>query len=291
MEKRAMGMGRWAAAVLLVLGLAAAAQAQTANRVSNPFGMTFVRIPAGNFTMGSPDGEPGRYGNEGPQHGVTISQAFELQTTEVTQGQWEAVMGTNPSRFKNAGKDAPVEQVSWEDCQEFVRKLNERDPGKGYRLPTEAEWEYACRAGTSTALYSGPLTIRGANNGPELDAVAWYGGNSGVSYEGGLDSSGWPEKQYNHTKAGTHPVGQKKPNSWGLYDMLGNVWEWCSDWYDEYPSGSVTDPRGPSSGSLRVDRGGGWGDGARYCRAADRGGIGTGYRGCELGFRLARSAR
>ncbi len=251
MEKRAMGMGRWAAAVLLVLGLAAAAQAQTANRVSNPFGMTFVRIPAGSFTMGSSSYEANS--DEKPVQQVTISRPFELQVTEVTQAQWKQVMGSNPSNFK--GDDLPVEQVSWDDCQEFLRKLNARDPGKGYRLPTEAEWEYACRAGTAEDRYG------------DLGSIAWYTENSGGK---------------------TYPVGQKQANAWGLYDMLGNVWEWCSDWKGDYPSGSVTDPRGPSSGSCRVYRGGGWYSHVRNCRVAYRNDSGSDFRDSGLGFRLAR---
>ena len=217
--------------------------------LTNSLGMTFVRVPAGSFAMGSENGDS----DEKPVHPVTISRAFELQATEVTQGQWEAVMGNKPSRFQ--GESLPVEQVSWNDVQEFLRKLNQRDPGKGYRLPTEAEWEYACRAGTTGDRYG------------DLNSIAWYTENSGGK---------------------THPVGQKQPNAWGLYDMLGNVWEWCSDWYGDYPSGSVTDPRGPSSGSSRVLRGGGWGSGASICRSANRSGYAPGIRYSVLGFRLAR---
>ena len=154
------------------------------------------------------------------------------------------------------------------------------------RLPTEAEWEYACRAGTKTALYTGDLTIKGAYNGPELDAVAWYGGNSGVDYDGGIDSSGWAEKQKNHTRAGTHPVGQKQENAWGLCDMYGNVWEWCQDWYEGYGKGPATDPAGPSSGSARVLRGGSWGGLARRCRSAFRIGDAPSVSGNFNGFRV-----
>lgn len=260
-------------------------------------GLEMVFILPGTFTMGSPASEAGRFDDEGPQTRVTLTRGFWLGKYEVTQGQWQALMGSNPSHFKNAGANAPVEQVSWNDAMTFCRKLTERERAAGrlsadlaYTLPTEAQWEYACRAGTSIALYSGPLTIRGRNNGPELDPIAWYGGNSGVEYAGGYDSSGWPEKQYEHSRAGTHPVGQKRPNFWGVYDMLGNVWEWCADWKGDYPGGTISDPSGPSSGSGRVGRGGGWRDYARYCRSALRGRDEPGNRSYNLGFRLALSS-
>jgi len=189
--------------------------------------MKLVLIPAGKFMMGSPDSEQGHRGNEGPQHEVIITKPFYMGVTEVTQAQYEAVMGMNPSKFK--GPTNPVEMVSWEEAVEFCRKLSEKT-GKTLRLPTEAEWEYACRAGTKTRFSFG-------DSASALGDYAWYGSNSGNK---------------------THPVGQKKPNAWGLYDMHGNVWEWCADWYGSYPSGSLTDPQGPGSGSLRVVRGGSW---------------------------------
>ncbi|NOZ84667.1 MAG: formylglycine-generating enzyme family protein, partial [Deltaproteobacteria bacterium] len=162
---------------------------------------------------------------------------------------------------------------------------------KGYRLPTEAEWEYAARAGTTGAIYEGELKILGDNNAPSLDPIAWYGGNSGVSYKGGWDCSGWQDKQYQSSKCGTHPVGRKRPNPWGLYDMLGNVWEWVNDWYGDYPKGDVTDPIGPGTGSYRVLRGGGWDYFARFCHAANRDRDEPGYRDSALGFRPARSGQ
>jgi formylglycine-generating enzyme required for sulfatase activity len=183
----------------------------------NSIGMEFVKIPAGSFMMGSD-----KCDNEKPIHKVTISQDFWLQKTEVTQAQWQAVMGNNPSNFK--GNNLPVETVSWDDAQEFIKKLNAKGEGT-YRLPTEAEWEYAARAGT-TGDYAG-----------NLDSMAWYSANSDMK---------------------THPIGQKQANAWGLYDMHGNVWEWCEDWYDSYPSGTVTDPTGAASGSYRVIRGSCW---------------------------------
>jgi len=213
-----------------------------------------------------------------------------MQKTEVTQRQWEMVMGYNPSYFKNCGKDCPVENVSWLDVQEFIKRLNRK--GGSYRLPTEAEWEYAARAGTQTAIYTGNMKIIGERNAPDLDPIAWYGGNSGVDYEGGWNSSDWKEKQYDHKRAGTHPVGKKKSNAFGLYDMLGNVWEWCQDWYDKnYPGGAVTDPLGPSSGSGRVLRGGGWYGFARGCRTANRSSGTPGYRYDGFGFRLCFSPK
>lgn len=215
-------------------------------------GLTFVRIPDGSFDMGS---ESSKSFDQSPVHRVTISRAFELQTTEVTQAQWTSVMGSNPSHFQ--GESLPVEQVSWNDVQEFIGKLNASDPGIHYRLPTEAAWEYACRAGTAEPAYG------------DLDAIAWFHTNS---------------------EDRTHPVGQKTPNAWGLYDMLGNVWELCADWKDSYPSTPVTDPVGPASGYYRVSRGGGWFDVRPAVNATFRSSPEPTYRGSSLGFRLARDA-
>ena len=212
----------------------------------------FVRLEPGTFQMGSPGWESGRYPDEGPVQ-VTLTRPFRLQRTEVTQRQWVVVMGTNPSGFP--GLDRPVECVSWHDVQEFLDRLNRLDPGKGYRLPTEAEWEYACRAGTTEGRYG------------ELAEVAWCAGNSGGR---------------------THPVGQKQPNAWGLYDMLGNVWEGCADGYGEYPVGEVVDPAGPSNGEDRVYRGGSWNHDARDCRAAVRFQLAPAHAADSIGFRLAR---
>jgi formylglycine-generating enzyme required for sulfatase activity len=261
---------------------------QPKGALTNNLGMKFVYIKPGSFMMGSPSSESGR-DNDETQHRVTLTEGFYLQTTEVTQGQWERVMGSNPSHFKNCGSDCPVEKVSWNDVQTFIQKLNQMEGTGKYRLPTEAEWEYACRAGSMTAIYTGSLVILGKNNGPALDPIAWYGGNSCVNYGGGYDCSGWDDKQYQCSKCGTQQVGRKKPNSWGLYDMHGNVWEWCQDWYGDYPSGSMTDPEGPSSGAYRVNRGGSWSDVARGCRSAIRFWYEPGYRRSLLGFRLARA--
>src|SRR3954462_12376624 len=197
------------------------------------------------------------------------------------------VMGDNPSGFRSP--DRPVEQVSWEEVQEFLRRIEERVPGLA--LPTEAQWEYACRAGTQTATYAGDLEILGCNNAPLLDTIAWYSGNSGVGFEldNGVDSSSWSEKQYPHNRAGTRPVKLKAPNAWGLYDMLGNVREWCADGKRPYGSQDVTDPVGPTwVGAYRVIRGGSWLIDARVARAAFRYDSDPANRGDFLGFRCAR---
>ena len=234
--------------------------ARLPREVRNSLGMEFVLIEAGEFEMGSPFSEVGRDDDERP-HQVQISQAFYLGKYEVTQEQWQAVMGSNPARFSNCGASCPVEQVSWEDVQGFIEELNVREWVGTYRLPTEAEWEYAARAGTQTAYSFG-------NAESDLALYGW----SGALFFGR-----------------THPVGRKRPNGWGLYDMHGNVWEWVADWYDDYPSGPVTDPRGPATGAARVYRGGSWNFSARVCRAAYRRSAALGRRYDYLGFRLART--
>ena len=230
--------------------------------------LEMVKIKAGTFTMGSPEGEKGR-DNDEKQHQVTLTKDYWLGKFEVTQAQWQAVMGNNPSNFK--GDNRPVEKVSWNDAKEFCSKLNEKYAGKlpaGYKfdLPTEAQWEYACRAGTTTALNNGTNLTDEKYNCENLAEVAWY--------------------DYQNKENQTHPVGQKRPNNWGLYDMHGNVWEWCRDWFASY-SGDATDPVGPSSGSSRVIRGGSWGSGAECCRSANRYNRSPGDRYYDLGFRLA----
>ena len=216
-------------------------------------GMEFAWIPAGDFRMGSTSSEASD--REQPVTRVRISRGFWLGKHEVTQAEWQAVMGTNPSGFSGCGR-CPVERVSWNDAQGFIRQLNGRAGGTRYRLPTEAEWEYAARAGTSGDRYG------------NLDPIAWHSGNSGDR---------------------THPVGQKAPNAFGLHDMLGNVLEWVQDWHGGYPGGSVTDPRGPGSGSDRVFRGGSWIGDAGHCRASLRGYFTPGPRSYYLGFRLLRT--
>jgi len=211
----------------------------------------FVEIPAGEFMMGSDSGER----DEKPQHRVRITKRFEMGKYEVTQAQWKAVMGANTGHFK--GDDRPTETVSWNDAQEFLKRLNAMNAGYRYRLPTEAEWEYAARADSAVDAVA------------DLDAVAWQDGNSGLE---------------------THPVGGKRANGWGLYDMLGNVWEWCADWYgkDYYASSPVDDPQGPASGTTHVVRGGSWSDGPRLVRPAHRYWYDSGYRFRDTGFRLVR---
>ena len=263
---------------------------EPAREWQSPAGMEFVWIPAGSFVMGSPDDEAGRDGDE-VQHEVRISRGFWMGQYEVTQKEWEEVMWTNPSKFDQCGSRCPVESVSWEDVQEFIESLNRKESSMGneYRLPTEAEWEYAARAGTTGATPDGDLRILGESNAPELDGQAWYAGNSGVTYADAFDCSGWEERQHEAERCGTHPVGQKRANGWGLQDMLGNVWEWVADSYAEYPTDSVTDPEGPLTGSYRVYRGGGWSGNAGAVRSADRSRSSTGYRHGGIGFRLVRT--
>jgi len=235
--------------------------------ITNSIGMTFMYIPSGTFMIGSPPNEPNR-DNDESQHRVTISKPFYIQTTEVSQGQWRRVMGDNPSHFKNCGDDCPVENVTWKDVQEFIRKLNQMEGIDRYRLPTEAEWEYACRAGTTTPFYTGTcISTEQAN------------------YDGNYPMPGCPRGE---DRKKTFRVGSFQPNSWGLYDMHGNVWEWCQDWYGDYPTGQVTDPKGPSSGDSRVIRGGSWGGNAGGCRSTNRDGDDPDFRFSRLGIRVAR---
>jgi formylglycine-generating enzyme required for sulfatase activity len=230
--------------------------------------LDLVWCPPGTFWMGSPENELGHRDHE-VRHRVTLTKGFWIGKFPVTQEQWEFLMGNNPSRFIAVGKNAPVESVMWDDCQNFRTKLQPLAargiPQAHPRLPTEAEWEYACRAGTVTTLNSGKDLTSAYDACANLDAVGWYGKNSGSS---------------------THAVGQKAPNAWGIFDMHGNVSEWCADWFGEYPSGEVTDPTGPSSGLIRVVRGGTWGDNARFCRAAYRTGLEPHDRYSYVGFRV-----
>jgi formylglycine-generating enzyme required for sulfatase activity len=236
--------------------------------IKNSLGMEFMGIPAGTFMMGSPTSETDRSSDE-VQHQVTISKGYWMGKYEVTQAEWKAVMGNNPSYFKNCPR-CPVESVSWEEVQEFIKKLNEKGEGT-YRLPTEAEWEYAARAGTTSAF--------GIGDGKNLSSKeANFDGN----YPYGNTTKGkWLEK--------TIPVGSYQANAYGLYDMHGNVWEWCNDWYGEYPNSGVTDPKGPSAGSSRVNRGGGWFSDGGNLRSADRDYNSPSNRYNNLGFRLIRS--
>ena len=245
-------------------------------------------ISPGRYLRGSPKDEAGRFGWEGPQHSVVLTAGLWLGETPVTQALYEAVMGSNPSRFKSPLR--PVEQVSWHDAVSFCERLGERLGGLKPHLPTEAQWEYAARAGTTTATYAGELEALGENNVPVLDAIAWYSGNSGVGFEldNGYDSSVWEDKQHEHSRAGTHPVAQKQPNAWGLYDMLGDVHEWCQDAtsMSSYEADEQLDPLG-TTGPERVIRGGSFCDNARIVRAASRFALEPGDRYDYLGFRLA----
>ncbi len=253
---------------------------------AGPYGMRFRYVPAGTYTVGSPADEPGRFDDrEWLPHDVRLTRGFWIAETEVTQAQWLKLMPSNPSSFQNCGANCPVERVTWFDAITYANKLSaeqelelcyegctgapdlesyscenaERKAGScsGYRLPTEAEWEIAARAGTTSARYA-----------PELDEIAWHSGNSGFK---------------------THPVGAKQANEWGLYDMLGNVWEWTGDRYSsEQPEDPRVDPRGPLDGPIRVYRGGSWFAHARLVRAACRDGYRPGFRSDNLGFRLSR---
>jgi formylglycine-generating enzyme required for sulfatase activity/tRNA A-37 threonylcarbamoyl transferase component Bud32 len=240
--------------------------------------LELASIPAGKFQMGSPSSEPGRFSSEGPQREVTISRSFYMGIHEVTQEQYEAVMGANPSSFQKGkvlkkggwfssdevmgpSDRHPVERVSWPDADDFCKKLSAKT-GRRVCLPTEAEWEYACRAGTESRFSFG-------DSDSSLSDYAWYTGNSGSS---------------------THPVGQKKPNAFGLYDMHGNVWEWCSDWYqDSYSGLSLQDPKGPNNGAYRVLRGGCWFNSPQICRSAYRYGNSPASTGDGNGFRVVVS--
>ena len=225
----------------------------TANGVS----FTMVYVQGGTFTMGATSEQGSDASDdEKPTHSVTLSNYY-MGETEVTQGLWQAVMGSNPSRFTGDSR-LPVEQVSWEDCQTFISRLNYLT-GQQFHLPTEAQWEYAARGGSRSRGYK----YSGSN---DLGSVAWYTDYSGSK---------------------THPVKTKSPNELGLYDMSGNVWEWCSDWKGSYSSGSQTNPTGASSGSYRVFRGGSWGDDAWRCRVSGRDNDTPSYRGYNLGLRLA----
>ncbi len=247
--------------------------------LGNGVTIEMVEIPAGTFTIGSPDNEKDRSSDEGPQHQVAV-QKFYMSRYEVTQAQWRAVaalpkdytnLNPNPSRFK--GDDKPVEQVSWWEAMEFCTRVSQKT-GATYRLPTEAEWEYACRAGTTTAFAFGETITA------EI-----------VNYDGNYPYASAPKGVY---REGTVDVGSLGvANGFGLYDMHGNVWEWCMDRFSEnyYRESTRDDPTGPGTGSGRVLRGGGWGSGAQYCRSADRGGNAPTYRGGYLGFRLVRTLR
>jgi formylglycine-generating enzyme required for sulfatase activity len=279
-------------------------------------------IPAGTFLLGSPASEPLRKADEGPQTQVTLTKGFWLGQTMVTIGQWKSVMGrdvrgqlshmlhddtlydlggkrqavrdfmgfsreADPGQYlANVDDSLPMYFVSWNDAMAFCKKLNELERASGrlpkgyeFNLPTEAQWEYACRAGTTNATYAGPLVLQG-RRAPVLDNIAWYDANSPDDYHGkGFNVSG--------RTGGPHAVAQKQPNSWGLYDMTGNLWQWCRDWHSPYPGGSLIDPAGPTTGSDRINRGGSFGSSARDERSANRAKNPPAEASAYRGFRLA----
>jgi formylglycine-generating enzyme required for sulfatase activity len=256
---------------VLIGGGANLCEAQPPKEIVNSIGMKLVLIPKGIFMMGSPESEEDRDKNDETQHEATISKDYFLGLYEVTQAQYEKVMGKNPSYFQgaivgNENANLPVEKISWDDAVEFCKKLSdlpeEKKAGRLYRLPTEAEWEYACRAGSNTVF-------------------------SFDDEEGLLPEYGWFDRNSSNR---THTVCLLEPNAWGLYDMHGNVWEWCSDRYGEYPKGAVSDPTGPEVGSDRVLRGGGWSNGAANCRSANRDRNDPSDRNDGIGFRVALSS-
>ena len=227
--------------------------------LTDPLAGAFLLVKGGSFTMGCLPDRDGECGSDETTHQVSLSDYY-IGETEVTQAQWRAVTGTNPSGFSGCDQ-CPVETVSWEDIQGFLTRLNSSSAGVRYRLPTEAEWEYAARGGVQSQKYQ----YSGSN---DLTAVAWYNRNS---------------------KRKTHPVKAKVANELGLYDMSGNVWELCQDWYGTYPDSRQTNPTGPATGSVRVLRGGSWYLDPTFCRVADRRGYTPGYRDDDIGFRLART--
>jgi formylglycine-generating enzyme required for sulfatase activity len=279
---------RWIWLIIIVLMLLAAGTSGKETIPGPLYGMEFLEIPAGSFMMGCPPSpvipksleeviiyltdkldpefnewhkmEEEQHRDEKPQHRVDVDK-FYVMTTEVTQRQWEKIMGTNPSRFK--GKDLPVEGVSWDSVKAFVEKLNAMYPGREYRLPSEAEWEYACRANSTTRFCDG-------NKNSDLDRVGWFDGNSGKE---------------------THPCSAKSPNAWGVYDMHGNVWEWCEDRYSEDYENAPEDGSALVEGSdeRRVVRGGASTSSDEECRGTSRRGMNHLYRSGLIGFRLVFS--
>jgi sulfatase modifying factor 1 len=268
-------------------------------------------VAAGRFLMGSVFDEAGRTVLEAPLTNVILTKPFWLGRTEVTYAQWRAVMGTTlaaqvmrnfpheaePVRLLTGTDDAiAMYFVSWQDAMDFCAKLNARARAEGalpagyeFRLPTEAEWEYACRAGTTAASYAGPVRFISRNHAPVLDGIAWYSGNSSVGYTGrGWDTSNWAQKQYPGGSAGVRSVGLKAPNALGLHDMLGNVYEWFLDYaHEALPGGSVSDPAGPERGIDRIVRGGSWHSDAAFCRSAYRTWNVPDSRLPFIGFRIA----
>lgn len=261
---RPLALAAIAATMVFTGSVRGAPLATGANHTLADLAIELIWVKPGSFRMGSPPDEAHRHKAEGPAQTVTLSKGFWLGKTEVTQAQYEVFIGTNPSRFLEVGKHAPVDRVSWLGATEFCRKLTERERAAGrlpegyrYTLPTEAQWEYAYRAGTTEDYPGHP------------EAMGWYDHNSGET---------------------THPVAQKEPNAWGFYDMGGNILEWCSDWFGDYPRSVRTDPAGPDSGHFRIARGGSWRMPIHVARSAARSGGSPGRIDYTLGFRLALTA-
>ncbi|MEW6753046.1 MAG: formylglycine-generating enzyme family protein [Candidatus Latescibacterota bacterium] len=268
-HRRHRRRGSLAPAGVLLMAAGLVACGHEGKTVTLPGGaarMEFVWIEPGTFVMGSPQTEDGRFEDEGPQHEVRLTQGLWMGKYEVTQGQWEAVMATRPWQgqdYVQQGPDYPATHVSWPDVQEFVRRLNQAAGEDLYRLPTEAEWEYACRAGTTTPWSSG-------SSASQLQDHAWYDGNT---------------QQAGETYA--HKVGTKDPNAWGLHDMHGNVAEWCQDWADPpYPAEPQVDPVGPARSAYRFVRGGAFNSSMQSMRSATRYDFVMTDRGATLGARL-----
>ena len=284
---------------IAVTGTIAIANALAAVPTDEPAAPSgFVLIHPGTFLMGSPSDEPGRFDDE-TLHRVVLTKAFYLCDHLVMQAEWEGVMGWDDSQF-HGGPERPVENVTWFDCVSYCNRKSEQETlepayritdvemegrhissatvtwdanANGYRLPSEAEWEYACRAGATTAFYSGPISrhaVQGCEEDSVLDMIGWYCANSGGR---------------------THDVNGKPPNAWGLYDMAGNVQQWCWDRFSIIESAPATDPTGPAAGNLRLWRGGGWDYNPRHCRSADRGRDEPWGHYPDVGLRLCRSAR
>lgn len=281
----------------------------------------YVLLPPGVFRRGAGTDETGATPEEGPAHEVLLTRPFFVQAHEVTRREWRERMGTEPGHFPACGDDCPVEGITWwealaycnalsaahgfEECYRFSG-CNERKPGDGmvcrhaefsgtgctgFRLPTEAEWEYAARAGTTTSTPAGNLRVVGAFDAPVLADIAWYGGNSRVEWNGGVDCDNWKDRAVPAVQCGPQPVGRKRPNAWGLHDMLGNVWEWCWDRMSRYGRDALVDPAGPSQGRAdRVERGGAWDSEPFQVRSASRIADDPGRGSFSVGFRPVRTS-